>query len=229
MSWWVIGRGSETCCFSAVIALASAVPIHTGSSRWSPLASCSTSTGRNASDSRPTAITRISRTGLHPSAPRLTARGPAPTTRRLGGLLPVILRRQGRLRRRGRADLSTAGGAADAVSSVYRCLGVYLDRMPDAGTAVLPGDHVGSPRGTDVPSGTVTRLVVHGCHYDKRARAGADAVLDAELVEFEGKWVFVVQRARTWSACGPFWPWASSNDTCCPSSRDLYPPPSMAE
>jgi hypothetical protein len=30
----------------------------------------------------------------------------------------------------------------------------------------------------------VTRLVVHGCHYDKRARAGADAVLDAELVEF---------------------------------------------
>jgi hypothetical protein len=36
---------------------------------------------------------------------------------------------------------------------------------------------------------------VHGRHYDKRARAwgglGADAVLDAELVEFEGKWYFV--------------------------------------
>ena len=34
------------------------------------------------------AITRISRTGLHPSAVRLTARGPAPTTRRLGAFYP---------------------------------------------------------------------------------------------------------------------------------------------
>jgi hypothetical protein len=37
MSWWVIRRGSETPCCSTVIALASAIPIHAGSSRWSPL------------------------------------------------------------------------------------------------------------------------------------------------------------------------------------------------
>jgi hypothetical protein len=69
ISWWVIGRGPETPRCSSVIALASAAPIHTGSSRWSPLASSSSSTGRCAPGSTPTALTRISCTA-HPPSPR---------------------------------------------------------------------------------------------------------------------------------------------------------------
>ena len=153
MSWWVIGRGSETCCCSTVIALASAVPIHTGSSRWSPLASCSTSTGRKAPDSTPTAITRISRTGLHPLRSPPDRTWSCTNHPPVGCLLPLILRRQGRLRRRGE-QISARRGRGRRRLSVYRCTGVYPDRMPHAGTAVLPGHHVGSPHSTDVPSVT---------------------------------------------------------------------------
>lgn len=36
-------------------------------------------------------------------------------------------------------------------------------------------------------------------------------------------------RARTFCASGPFRPFATSNSTCCPSSRERYPPPLMLE
>ena len=54
---------------SIAIAAASAGPIHAGSSRWSPLASSSSSTGRYAPGSTPMAMTRISCTAHLPSPP----------------------------------------------------------------------------------------------------------------------------------------------------------------
>ncbi len=37
------------------------------------------------------------------------------------------------------------------------------------------------------------------------------------------------QIARTFSACGPFWPWVTSNSTRCASSSERYPDPLIAE
>src|SRR5690242_15070167 len=114
MSWWVIGRGSETRCCSTVIALASAIPIHTGSSRWSPLASCSSSTGRRAPASTPTAMTRISLTGVHPlHDPPGHTWVPHQPYAGLGSPPTLILRCQGQPRRRPAQIWARSAGLPD--------------------------------------------------------------------------------------------------------------------